>query len=87
MSSRQCQAVAVGMLPMVATAYSPVTDQRLTSPEPENWLHLRGNYQGWMYSPLDRINTNNVKHLTPVWSYSTGASTSATRRRRWSTTA
>jgi alcohol dehydrogenase (cytochrome c) len=25
---------------------------------------LRGNYQGWMYSPLDQINPNNVKHLT-----------------------
>ena len=23
----------------------------------------RGNYQGWSYSPLDQINSSNVKHL------------------------
>ena len=65
-------ALGIGLLPALASAYTPVTDQRLKNPEPENWLLLRGNYQGWMYSPLDQINTNNVKNLTPVWSYSTG---------------
>ena len=59
-------------LELVATAYSPVTDARLENPEPENWLMTRGNYQGWSYSPLDQINTNNVKNLVPVWTYSTG---------------
>ena len=43
-------------------------------------------YDGQGYSPLDQINTSNVKHLTPVWAYATGV-TSATRRRRSSTTA
>ena len=52
--------------------YSPVTSARLENPEPENWLMTRGNYQGWSYSPLDQINTSNVKHLVPVWSFSTG---------------
>ena len=56
----------------VASAYSWVTNARLANPEPENWLQIRGNYQGWMYSPLDQINTTNVKHLTPVWAYATG---------------
>ena len=65
-------AFGVLLLPAVAAAYTPVTDARLKSPEPENWLMLRGNYQGWMYSPLSQINTNNVKHLVPVWSYATG---------------
>lgn len=65
-------ALGIGLLPAVAGAYSPVTDERLANPEPENWLLLRGNYQGWMYSPLDQINSANVKNLTPVWSYSTG---------------
>ena len=50
----------------------PGDRRRLKSPEPENWLMLRGNYQGWMYSPLSQINTHNVKNLTPVWSYATG---------------
>ena len=69
---RCAAAFGVAMLPLAAAAYSPVTDARLTNPEPENWLLIRGNYQGWMYSPLDQINSNNVKHLTPVWAYSTG---------------
>ena len=52
--------------------YTPVTDARLQNPEPQNWLMTRGNYQGWSYSPLDQINTKNVKNLVPVWSVSTG---------------
>ena len=52
--------------------YTPVTDARLANPEPSNWLMTRGNYQGWSYSPLDRINAGNVKNLVPVWSFSTG---------------
>jgi alcohol dehydrogenase (cytochrome c) len=65
-------ALVMGLLPAAASAYSPVTQERLNNPEAENWLHLRGNYEGWMYSPLDQINTANVKNLTPVWAYSTG---------------
>ncbi|MFW1677080.1 PQQ-dependent dehydrogenase, methanol/ethanol family [Pontibacter sp. JAM-7] len=52
--------------------YSPVTEERLTNPEPENWLQWRGNYEGWSYSPLDQINADNVDDLVPVWSFSTG---------------
>ncbi len=63
------------VLPVTAVAqarYSPVTDQRLVTPEPENWLQIRGNYQGWGYSPLSQITTGNVRRLTPVWAFSTG---------------
>ncbi len=52
--------------------YSPVTEARLANPEPANWLMTRGNYQGWSYSALDKINAGNVKNLVPVWSVSTG---------------
>ena len=52
--------------------YSPVTDQRLQKPEPHNWLMYRGTYDGWGYSPLDKINATNVKKLVPMWSFSTG---------------
>lgn len=52
--------------------YTPVTDARLTNPEPQNWLMTRGNYQGWSYSSLDQINSSNVRGLTPVWTFSTG---------------
>jgi alcohol dehydrogenase (cytochrome c) len=66
----------IGSLPIVADAqvqnYSPVTDARLQNPEPENWLMYRGNYAGWGYSPLDRINTGNAGKLTPAWALGTG---------------
>jgi alcohol dehydrogenase (cytochrome c) len=67
-------AMTLAALPVLAAAqsYTPVTDQRLVTPEPENWLMIRGNYQGWGYSPLSQINPGNVKKLTPVWSFSTG---------------
>ena len=52
--------------------YNPVTEARLTNPEPHNWLMIRGNYQGWGHSSLSQINTSNVQSLRPVWSYSTG---------------
>ncbi len=53
-------------------AYSPVTDARLTSPEPGNWLMYRRTYDSWGYSPLERINARNVANLVPVWTASTG---------------
>src|SRR5215467_6598708 len=67
--------LGVVLMPVVAAAqgsYSPVTDQRLIKPEPENWLMIRGNYQGWGYSPLDQINPGNVKKLSVAWAFSTG---------------
>lgn len=51
--------------------YRPVTDERLESPEPENWLSYRGGYAGWGYSPLDQIHEGNVDRLKPVWTFST----------------
>ena len=52
--------------------YNAVTDARLNNPEPHNWLQIRGNYEGWLYSPLDQINTSNVQSLKPAWSFATG---------------
>ena len=51
---------------------SEVTDQRLRDPEPENWLMFRRTYDGWGYSPLEQIDTENVRSLRPVWTLSTG---------------
>ena len=62
------------LVPAVASAdghYSTVTDDRLKNPEPENWLMYRGNYEGWGFSPLDEITTDNVGGLKPVWAFST----------------
>ncbi|MDP6239147.1 MAG: hypothetical protein QF670_11425, partial [Alphaproteobacteria bacterium] len=70
-------ALLVGLGASVAAAagidnYSSVTQERLNNPEPENWLQIRGNYEGWLNSSLDQINTSNVQSLRPVWSRSTG---------------
>lgn len=65
-------AAAGGATAAELQSYSPVTQQRLENPEPRNWLMYRGNYQSWGFSPLDKINTGNVKDLVPVWSVSTG---------------
>ena len=53
--------------------YAPVTDARLAKPEPQNWLMYRGNYNGWGYSSLDKINAGNVKKLKLAWSSATGS--------------
>jgi alcohol dehydrogenase (cytochrome c) len=53
-------------------SYSPATDARLVSPEDRNWLSYRGTLNGWGYSPLDTIDSDNVSALQPVWTFSTG---------------
>ena len=55
-----------------AADYMPVTDARLLSPEPENWLMYRGTYDSHGYSPLKKIHAGNVEALRPLWSFSTG---------------
>ena len=65
------------LIPLSASAgpienYSPVTADRLQNPEPGNWMLYRRTYDGQGYSPLDQINTSNVKNLVPVWTFATG---------------
>jgi len=52
--------------------YAPVTAQRLLKPEADNWLMIRGTYDGWGYSPLKQITTSNVGKLRQVWKFETG---------------
>ncbi|HEX5000651.1 MAG TPA: PQQ-binding-like beta-propeller repeat protein, partial [Terriglobia bacterium] len=52
--------------------YQAVTTDRLKNPEASNWLMIRRTYDGWGFSPLDQINTQNVSRLKPVWNVSTG---------------
>lgn len=49
-------------------AMSPVTDEMLQSPPDGDWLQYRRTYNGWGFSPLSEITTDNVKNLTMVWS-------------------
>jgi alcohol dehydrogenase (cytochrome c) len=70
-------AIPTALLPATAgaadpPAYSPVTEQRLTNPEPQNWLMYRRTYDGAVYSPLNKINAGNVANLVPVWTFATG---------------
>ena len=43
--------------------YTPVTDAMLRNPDPDDWLMIRHDYQATNYSPLNQINTQNVKDL------------------------
>src|SRR6266516_4066225 len=45
------------------TLAADVTPQRLTNPEPQNWLMNHRTYDGQRYSPLDKISKANVKGL------------------------
>jgi alcohol dehydrogenase (cytochrome c) len=69
--------IAMGAMPALGLSqgiedYSSVTSQRLLNPEPGNWLLYRRTYDGMGYSPLDQIDTGNVRDLAPVWSFATG---------------
>ena len=52
--------------------YKAVTAERLKQPEDSDWLMFRRTYDGWGYSPLSQITTDNVGKLHPVWAMSTG---------------
>ncbi len=52
-----------------AQGYVPVTDAMLENPDPADWLSWRRTLDGWGYSPLDEINTDNVHELQLVWSW------------------
>jgi alcohol dehydrogenase (cytochrome c) len=55
---------------------SGVTYERILNArsEPENWLTYYGAYNGQRYSPLDQINTGNVKRIGPAWMFQAGTS-------------
>jgi alcohol dehydrogenase (cytochrome c) len=59
-------------VPAVLQNYKPVTADRLKKPEDGDWLMARRTYDGWGYSPLSQITTDNVKRLQPVWVFATG---------------
>ena len=71
-SFAQQQPAPADPMPAALQNYQPVTAERLKNPEAGNWLMIRRTYDGWGYSPLDQINTQNVSRLRPVWSFATG---------------
>ena len=44
--------------------------------DPGQWVMSNQNYAGWNYSPLDRINRNNVENLQLAWTFQIGVTDS-----------
>jgi alcohol dehydrogenase (cytochrome c) len=49
-----------------------VTSARLANPEPQNWLMNHRTYDGQRFSPLERINKDNVKNLKLAYAVALG---------------
>ena len=49
--------------------FKPVTDAALLNPDPADWPNWRRTVDGWGYSPLKQINTQNVHQLQLAWSW------------------
>ena len=62
----------VAPVPAILRQYKAVTAERLKRPEDSDWLMVRRTYDGWGYSPLSHIKTDNVARLQPAWVFSTG---------------
>src|SRR5438552_18032688 len=62
--------------PAPAAEWRDVTDDRLANAgsDPANWLMYSRTANGWRYSPLDQINTGNIKKLVPKWIFAAGSS-------------
>ena len=48
---------------------TPVTQETLRAPDASDWLHWRRTADGWGYSPLDQITTDNVGTLQLSWAW------------------
>jgi alcohol dehydrogenase (cytochrome c) len=59
-------------IPEILKQYQPVRAERLKTPSDGDWPMIRRTYDGWGYSPLTDIDTDNVKRLEPAWIFSTG---------------
>src|SRR5215472_17247011 len=51
-----------------------VTPERLLNPEPQNWLMNHRTYDGQRFSPLARVNKENVKNLKLAYAVALGGS-------------
>ena len=67
-------ATAQAPVPLVLQNYKGVTSERLAKPEDGDWLMIRRTWDGWGYSPLEKITPANVTRLQPAWIFSTGVS-------------
>lgn len=59
-------------------AVTPVTDEVLHNPSPDDWLQYRRTYDLSGFSPLTQIDKNSVANLRPAWTWSLSTGTSET---------
>src|SRR5262245_44943656 len=64
-------AVAPMLLAQVKN-FTPVTDQMLLNPGPEDWLMFSRTYDAQRFSPLNQVNKQNVGQLALAWSRGLG---------------
>jgi alcohol dehydrogenase (cytochrome c) len=50
-------------------AFTRVTDAMLLHPDPADWPNWRRTLDGWGYSPLKQITTQNVRQIQLAWSW------------------
>ena len=72
LAAAAAQQPAAAPVPAILQSYKPVTAERLKNPEEGDWLMVRRTYDGWGYSPLDKITPANVGRLQPAWVFATG---------------
>jgi len=58
----------ITIAPLPIPNWAPVTDEQLRHPDPADWIMMRGNYEGYGYSPLKQVDKTNIKNLQLVWS-------------------
>src|ERR1700704_535469 len=69
----RCALLAGSMLTLVwPTLAADVTPERLANPEPHNWLMNHRTYDAQRYSPLARINKDNIKNLKLAYAVAIG---------------
>jgi alcohol dehydrogenase (cytochrome c) len=64
----------VAFTPIIPAIAADVTPERLANPdkEPQNWLMNHRSYDSQRYTPLDKINTGNVKSLKLAYAVALG---------------
>jgi alcohol dehydrogenase (cytochrome c) len=55
-----------------APAWAAADNDRAGLEDPNNWPQYHRTYNAWRYSPLDKINTGNVKKLKVAWMHQPG---------------
>ncbi len=60
--------LAVAPVQAQVPGFTPVTEEMLLDPSPNDWLMFSRTYDAQRFSPLDEINRNNVGQLGMAWS-------------------